>query len=106
MIQTLIYAGFGVLYSVNYIVQLLKNIAFPTGKDGANMPEMRRVAVENDAHVLFADEASFPQWGVLSYTRAKSGQQPAVKTSGKRKGYRVLGSDRLLHRTVFCMKGS
>ena len=42
--------------------------------------------------MLFEDEASFAQWGSLSYTWARRGQQPEVKTSGKRKGYKVFGA--------------
>ena len=41
--------------------------------------------------LLFGAEASFPQWGTLSYTWARRGHQPMVKTSGKRKGYTVFG---------------
>jgi transposase len=41
--------------------------------------------------LLFGDEASFAQWGSLSYTWAPTGQQPAVPTGGKRKGYKVFG---------------
>jgi len=41
--------------------------------------------------LLFGDEASFAQWGSLSYTWAKVGQQPLVKTSGCRKAYKVFG---------------
>jgi transposase len=41
--------------------------------------------------VLFGDEASFPQWGTLSYTWAPKGEQPTIETSGKRKGYKVFG---------------
>ena len=40
---------------------------------------------------LFGDEASFAQWGSLSYTWAPKGQQPEVPTSGKRKAYKVFG---------------
>jgi hypothetical protein len=40
---------------------------------------------------LFGDEASFAQWGSLSYTWAPQGQQPEVPTSGKRKAYKVFG---------------
>ena len=53
-------------------------------------PAIRRVAQEKQALILFGDEASFAQWGSLSYTWTK-GQQPTVKTSGKRKGYKVFG---------------
>ena len=41
--------------------------------------------------ILFGDEASFAQGGSLSYTWAPKGEQPTVKTSGKRKGYKVFG---------------
>ena len=41
--------------------------------------------------LLFGDETSFAQWGSLSYTWAAKGQQPTVKTSGKRKGYKIFG---------------
>ncbi len=49
------------------------------------------MARETGAAILFGDEASFPQWGTLSYTWARRGQQPEVKTVGKRPGYKVLG---------------
>ena len=42
--------------------------------------------------ILFVDEASFPQWGTLSYTWALRGKQPEVPTSGKRKAYKVFGA--------------
>jgi transposase len=42
--------------------------------------------------ILFEDEASFAQWGSLSYTWARRGHQPEVPTSGKRKGYKVFGA--------------
>jgi transposase len=41
--------------------------------------------------LLFGDEASFPQWGTLTYTWARRGQQPKVKTSGKRTGSKIFG---------------
>ena len=41
--------------------------------------------------ILFGDEAGFAQWGSLSYTWAPKGEQPLVKTCGKRKAYKVLG---------------
>jgi transposase len=41
--------------------------------------------------VLFGDEASFAQWGSLGYTWAPIGQQPLIKTTGKRKAYKVFG---------------
>jgi hypothetical protein len=51
---------------------------------------------------LFGDEASFPQWGSLSYTWAKRSQQPVVKTSGKRRGYKVFGLRDYFSDRFFC----
>ena len=107
MIQHLVYERFGVLYSVNYISQLLKNMGFSYQKARfvsdhkdtekrkewleQKWPEVMKLAKEKKALVLFGDEASFPQWGTLTYTWAKRGEQPTVKTSGIRKGYKVFG---------------
>jgi transposase len=54
-------------------------------------PEILEVARKKDAYIFFGDESSFPQWGSLSYTWAPKGQQPVIKTSGSRKGYKVFG---------------
>jgi len=107
MIQRLIYERFGVFYSVCYIAQLLKNMGFSYQKATfvsdhkdpekrkdwleKTWPEIIKHAKERHAAILFGDEASFPQWGTLTYTWAKRGQQPTIKTSGIRKGYKVLG---------------
>jgi transposase len=107
MIQQLICDRFGVYYNVFYIAQLLKNLGFSYQKaafisDHLNegkrhawrtttWPQMLRLAQARKALLLFGDEASFPQWGTLTYTWARRGQQPKVKTSGKRKGYKVFG---------------
>jgi transposase len=107
MIQQLIYDRFGVFYNVFDIAQLLKNLGFSYQKAAfvsdhldegkrhiwctTTWPQMLRRAKERQALLLFGDEASFPQWGTLSYTWARRGQQPHVKTSGKRKGYTVFG---------------
>jgi transposase len=48
-------------------------------------------AQEKQAIILFGDEASFAQWGSLSYTWSPRGVQPTVKTSGIRRAYRVFG---------------
>ena len=63
---------------------------------------MVRRARAHKALLLFGDEASFPQWGTLSYTWAPVGEQPVVPTSGQRKGWKVFGlldyfSGRLFH---------
>ncbi len=50
-------------------------------------PTIVRAAKRRRGLILFEDEASFAQWGSLSYTWARRGQQPEVPTSGKRKGY-------------------
>jgi transposase len=107
MIQQLINERFGVSYSVFYIAELLRNLGFSYQKaafvsDHLNdverrrfrtqtWPEILRLARAQHALLLFGDEASFPQWGTLTYTWARRGQQPVVKTSGKRKGYKVFG---------------
>lgn len=54
-------------------------------------PHLVRLAQERQALRLFGDAASFPPWGTLTSTWARRGQQPQVKTSGKRKGYKVFG---------------
>jgi len=107
MIQQLILKKFGVYYRASYIAQLLKNMGFSYQKARfvydhkdpekrkqwleQKWPEIMKLAKEKDAHILFGDEASFPQWGTLSYTWAKRGQQPTIKTSGIRKGYKIFG---------------
>ena len=107
MIQQLIYDRFGVLYNVCYIAQLLKNLGFSYQKAAfvsdhlderkrhegrtTTWPQILRKAQAQNALLFFGDEASFPQWGTLTYTWARRGQQPMVKTSGKRKGYKVFG---------------
>ena len=110
MIQELIYQKFGVLYSVKYLSELLKNLGFSYqkarfavgGKDPENIlkrkvwlwhtwPEIVKKAQQQNAYLLFGDEASFPQWGTLTYTWAPVGEQPTVPTSGIRKGYKVFG---------------
>ena len=107
MIQQLICERFGGYYNVFYIAQLLKNLGFSFQKAAfvsdhldentrqawrtTTWPQILRLAKERQALLLFGDEASFPQWGTLTYTWARRGQQPQVKTSGKRKGYKVFG---------------
>ncbi len=107
MIQDLIAKRFGVVYNVHYISQLLDSLGFSFQKarfvsdhldeqarrvwKAKTWPRILRLARETGAAILFGDEASFPQWGTLSYTWARRGQQPEVKTAGKRRGYKVLG---------------
>lgn len=107
MIQQLIYERFEVFYNVFYLAQLLKHLGFSYQKaafvsDHLNeekrhawctttWPQIVTQAKAKKALLLFGDEASFPQWGTLSYTWARRGHQPVVKTSGKRKGDKVFG---------------
>lgn len=118
MIQWLIYEKFGVEYSVFYIPQLLKNMGFSYQKAKfvadhkdpekrkqwleQKWPEILKLAEKKNAYILFGDEASFPQWGSLTYTWAKKGQQPVVKTSGNRKGYKVFGLIDYFSGRFFC----
>lgn len=107
IIQDLIYRHFGVAYHPHYICTLLDNLGFSYQKarfvsahlDGATRlewcqktwPRVLRKARQRKALLLFGDEASFAQWGSLSYTWAPKGQQPEVPTSGIRKAYKVFG---------------
>jgi transposase len=107
MIQDLIERHFGVVYHPHYIATLLKNMGFSYQKarfvsDHLNeakrlawrqtrWPKILRQAKQRKALLLFGDEASFAQWGSLSYTWASKGHQPEVPTSGKRKAYKVFG---------------
>jgi transposase len=107
MIQWLIQEKFGVFYNARYLSELLKNMGFSYQKatfvaDKRNenarrewlekeWPKIRKIADKKNAYILFGDEASFPQWGTLTYTWASRGQQPVIQTSGTRKGYKVFG---------------
>jgi len=107
MIQHLIHERFGTFYSVKYISELLKNMPFSYQKAQfvaadrdkkarkewleTTWIEITTLANQKNAMVLFGDESSFPQWGTLSYTWAPVGKTPTIKTSGKRKGFRVFG---------------
>lgn len=109
LIQDLIENRFGVEYNPHYLAELLKNMGFSYQRarfvsshidDVAEAqkewmeetwPEIMRLAKEKGAMILFGDECSFAQWGSLSYTWARKGKQPTVKTSGKRKAYKIFG---------------
>lgn len=109
LIQDLIYTRFGVEYNPHYVAELLKNMGFSYQKGRfvsdhldnvaeaqqvwltQTWPEIVNLAKKKGAMILFGDEASFAQWGSLSYTWARKGQQPIVKTSGLRKGYKIFG---------------
>jgi transposase len=107
MVQDLIQRHFGVVYHPHYIATLLKNMGFSYQKArfvSDHLSEAKRLewrqtrwpkilcqAKQRKALLLFGDEASFAQWGSLSYPWAPKGQQPEVPTSGKRKAYKVFG---------------
>jgi transposase len=107
MIQDLIARRFGVTYHPHSLATLLGNLGFSSPKARLvsdhlheakrlawrqrEWPRMLRQARQRKALLLCGDEASFAPWGSLSYTGAPKGQQPAVPTSGKRKGYKVFG---------------
>ena len=107
MIQQMINDEFGVLYNVHYLAELLGNLGFSFQKArfvSDHLDEVKRLAWLKDTWptflaqakaakglVLFGDEASFAQWGSLGYTWATIGQQPRIKTTGKRKAYKVFG---------------
>jgi transposase len=108
LIRVLIWREFGVLYNRHYVCTLLHNLGFSVQKarfvsdhlDQAKRlawlqdkwPAIVRAAKRGKGLILFEDEASFAQWGSLSYTWARRGHQPEVPTSGKRKGYKVFGA--------------
>jgi len=119
LIQALIWREFGRLYNVHYLSELLGNLGFSYQKAryvsdhldqaarqhwlSVTWPTIVADARRREALLLFGDEASFAQWGSLGYTWARRGQQPQVKTCGKRKGYKVWGlidylSGRLFYR--------
>ena len=107
LVQDLIWQQFAVLYNAHYVCDLLKSLGFSYQKarfvadhlDEAKrlswmkqtFPDLKRQAQAHNGLLLFGDEASFAQWGSLAYTWATIGQQPNVKTTGKRKAYKVFG---------------
>jgi transposase len=107
LVRELILREFGVAYNRFYVCELLRTLGYSFQKarfasdhlDEAKRqawlteewPRILKAARKRKAMILFGDEASFPQWGSLSYTWARKGQQPTVKTTGKRKGYKVFG---------------
>lgn len=108
LIRVLIWREFGVLSNRHYVCTLLRNLGCSFQKarfvsdhlDEARRqawlrdtwPQILRAAKRCQGLILFEDEASFAQWGSLRYAWARRGQQPAVPTSGNRKGYKVVGA--------------
>jgi transposase len=107
LIQQVIAREFGVSYNVHYLADLLHQLGFSFQKArfvsdhldavqraawlAYTWPAWRAEAEAAGGLLLFGDEASFAQWGSLGYTWARSGQQPVVKTTGRRKAYKVFG---------------
>lgn len=121
LVQELILRKWGLVYNRNYVCELLKQLGYTFQKakfvsdhhdeqhraewKARVWPSILKQARRRSAMILFGDEASFPQWGTLSYTWSKRGQQPQVKTSGKRKAYKVFGlidyfSGRFFHHSI------
>jgi len=108
LIQDMIYKKYKVLYNRFYVCELLRNLGLSRQKarfissyldEEARKNWMETVwpsvlikARQLGAPILFGDEASFAWWGSLSYTWAPRGQQPQIKTSGRRKGYKMFGA--------------
>ena len=107
LIQQVIQREFGVTYNVHYLADLLHHLGFSFQKArfvsdhldtvqraawlAYTWPAWRAQAEAAGGLLLFGDEASFAQWGSLGYTWAPIGQQPVVKTTGRRKAYKVFG---------------
>jgi transposase len=107
LIQELIRTRFGVLFNRFYVCELLRNLGFSRQKARfvsdhlseekrknwmeVEWPKILEQAKLLGASLFFGDEASFALWGSLSYTWAPRGEQPEIKTSGKRKGYKMFG---------------
>jgi len=118
MLQDLVYRAFGVCYNAHYLCALLHNLGFSYQKArfvSDHLDEARRrvwlqqewpailcLARQRGALLLFGDEASFAQWGSLSYTWAPVGQQPLIPTCGKRKAYKVFGLIDYFSGRLFC----
>ena len=108
LLRVLIWREFGVLYNRQYVCTLLHNLGFSFQKArfvsdhldvakrlawlAEKWPAILRAAMRRGGLILFEDEASFAQWGSLSYTWSRRGHQPEVPTSGKRKGYKAFGA--------------
>src|SRR5690606_5156437 len=108
LIQDLIDRKFKVLYNRFYVCELLRNLGCSYQKARfvsdhldaearkrwmeSEFPGILRQAKESGAALFFSDEASFALWGSLSYTWGRRGHQPQVRTTGRRKGYKVFGA--------------
>ena len=112
MIAEVIWLKFEVRYNVNYLSSLLKKLGLSYQKARfisdrqeeesyqaaravwleKTLPALIKRAEAENSVVLFGDEVSFAMWGSLARTWAPIGQQPTVKTTGIRKGLKMLGT--------------
>jgi transposase len=118
ILQDLIYREFGQFYNAHYVCTLARNLGFSYQKArfvsdhldeerrriwlAEEWPAIVRLARARGAVLLFGDEASFAQWGSLSYTWALRGQQPLVLTCGRRRAYKVFGLIDYFSGRLFC----
>ncbi len=107
LVQQVILETFGVYYNVRYISELLKCMGFSyqraqvicASRDDdkrliwqeETLPRLINKAKKKGAYLFYGDECSFPQWTTISYTWAKAGKTPTVKSGGSRKAYKVFG---------------
>ncbi len=107
MIRDLISKIYKVNYNRRYVCELLKKIglSYQKGKfisdkfdsdkrilwKNETWPNLLKRAKKENAVLLFEDEVSFALWGSLGYTWGLKGQQPLVKTTGKRKCLKSFG---------------
>ncbi len=105
-IQQRIQRTFGQKYNIHYLSVFMHQLGFSYQKARfisdhldeehrqhwlkEEWPAIREESRRSISLLLFADEASFAQWGSLGYSWAPKGRQPVVKTCGKCKGYKVL----------------
>lgn len=119
LLQEWIFNHYGVEYNAQYLTELLDVMGYSYQRGrfvseplpevlaeqeawmNKTWPAILQLAKAQGAMILFGDEASFAQWGSLSYTWAKKGCQPTVKTSGTRKAYKGMGLIDFLSGTFF-----
>jgi len=112
MLVELIWRRWGVCYNPRYLSSLLGKLGLSYQKarfvsdrqDDPGYERARQVWVEQTwpsilkqaqargAVILFVDEVCFALWGSLSRTWAPRGQQPVVKTTGRRQGMKLFGA--------------
>ena len=106
MLQDLGQREVGVCYNAPSLCALLQSLGFSYQKArfisdhldeerrrvwiAQEWPALLRLARQRGAVLLFGDAVSVAQWDSLSYTWAPIGQQPLIKTCGKRKVSKVF----------------